>query len=157
MKTRFIIIVMVIAAAFVSTMYLAAGSLSWFIDLPSFALAVVLPVIVAAVIFSPGRQRRYFLAVFGRSGAGAEADSEDKIIGEALLFFKTLSSLAAVCTAITILIGLISILGNVRNNDMIGSGLAVMLLAPLYCLLLFLIVIIPCRTLLLRRKEMRTK
>ena len=145
MRWFYLVAVVAVLATLALGVVSAAGKLSYFLDWPS-VIMVLAPVIVLSLAsFPPSTVGRSFAVAFERRKA---TDAELKA---AAVFFRSLQSFVLLSGAISSMIGLVTILANLRDLSSVGKGAALLLVSLFYALVLTLVVAIPFRTAVERR------
>lgn len=116
----------------------AQASLLW--SVPALLMVVLLSFVLSLCSFSPAEIGRAFALAFRRS----EADQDE--VRLAILYFRSLQWYLFAAGFIGLLVGVITILGNLHSATSAGTGAAISLLTLFYALALAAIVAVPFRT-----------
>jgi flagellar motor component MotA len=144
MLLNYVRIFLLLAAGSVFTVYTSGGSPGIFFDLPSLAIAVILPFGYQWILFGTAALKNAFGAGFRKTVPLEDAE-------KARLFFKTYAHATWFAAVMAVLIGVISILMNLEDKTMLGPNLALALFSLLYAVLVNLLIILPNTSFLKKR------
>jgi len=117
--------------------WILAGGVGMYLDLPSVAVVIVIPIPLLLSVFSGADIRTAFSAVYRNDPSDAE-------LRTAVLVFRTWERLILLGGLFGVISGAIAIFSNISGNtEMIGKGLALALLSPLYAMILTMALTIP--------------
>lgn len=126
-------VVVLIAGAF----FLAAGTLDIYLDLASFALTIVLGILISFSAHSP----REIAGYIRQSGQRVPLDTVQARRG--IVYFTYLQAILIVFGIMFSIIGVIAVLMHLENPEWIYKGFSVSLITTLYSLLFSLLVTQP--------------
>ncbi len=124
--------------------WVLAGGLSIYLDLPSLAVILLLPLPLLIATFPLRELRAAFACVFHNSVDLVELRS-------ALVVFSTAERLLLLAGLFGVVSGLIGIFSHASGADMIGRGLALALVTPLYAVVIMMAFTVPLRAAVRRR------
>jgi hypothetical protein len=135
---------LLLAAGFVFTVYCSGGISRDFFDLPSLAIAVILPFGYQWFLFGTAALKNAFSAGFRKTVSLEEAE-------KARLFFKTYVHSTWFAAALAVLIGVVSMLMHLEDKTMLGPNMALALISLLYAVWVNLLIILPNASLIKKR------
>jgi flagellar motor component MotA len=143
---RFYIVALILALAVlaVGTVFAAARP-GAFVDWASLMMVVVPAAVLSLAVFPPRVIGRSFRSAFARQEA-SEAD-----LRQAVTFFRFLERMLLLSGFIAALIGIVTILSQLRSVEVIGKGFALLLISVFYSLVLMLLLAVPFRAAVERR------
>ncbi|HUX14088.1 MAG TPA: MotA/TolQ/ExbB proton channel family protein [Spirochaetia bacterium] len=124
--------------------WVLAGGLSMYLDLPSLAVILLLPLPLLVATFPLREIRNAFFCVFHHAVDGSE-------LRNALVVFSTMERLLLLAGLFGVISGLIGIFSHISSAEMIGRGIALALLTPLYAMVLMMAFTVPLRAAVRRR------
>ena len=144
MKFKLSIIFILLALFFGAAVFLV-GYMNWYIDIASFVLVVALPYIVTSVLFPFSNQVNFLKTA---SKTSQLSNEETAIVRKAILFLDTFLKFSIGCTVAAVFMGLIAIMASLDKSSSAGEGISVLLIGPFYTSLIYILLIIPYRSLL---------
>jgi len=145
MKRSYFIVVPA-AIAFICWVIHVSGSLIYFLDLAGLFLIVTLPLLMAMATYSPAEIVDCFAVAFKKEGA------DPAMIEKGIHFFSLLRKYLIVTALLTFMIGFVLIMSVLEDLLKIGPKMAMSLLCIYYALFLMLLVTIPFKAGLERKK-----
>ena len=139
-------IVLPAAIAFISWTINWSGSLLYFLDLLSVVFMVALPLLIALATYSPAEIVDCFAVAFSKERVDIGR------IEKGIHFFSILRSYLIITALIAFMIGFILIMATVEDLSQIGPYAAVAVVCIYYALLLILLVTIPFKAGLEKKK-----
>ncbi|MCE5271180.1 hypothetical protein LLH00_07840 [bacterium] len=122
------------------------GEIMMAVDLPSLALVLAPALLMSLATHGPAEMAGCFAVAFKKEGV------EPAALEKGILFFKTLQAYFTISAVISFLMGLIILLASAEDYATICPGLAVSIISVLYAYLLALLVTVPFRTALEKKK-----
>ncbi len=117
--------------------YLAAGELWIFIDLASFAVAIVLAVLISFTAHSP----REIAGYIRQSRDSIDLDKTQASRG--IVYFSYLQAIIITFGLMFTVIGQVAILGNLTNDSSVFKGFSTSLITSLYSVIFSLVITQP--------------
>ena len=145
MQRSYFIVAPAAIAVISLTIYLG-GSLIRFLDLLCVFFMITLPLLMAMATYSPAEIVDCFAVAFRKEGA------DPAMIEKGIHFFSILRSYLTVTALIAFMIGFILIMSVAEDLSRIGPKMALSLICIYYALLLMLLVTIPFKAGLERKK-----
>ena len=139
-------IILPVAVAFISWIINWSGSLLHFLDLLSVVFMIALPLLIAMATYSPAEIVECFAVAFRKEGA------EPAMIEKGIHFFSILRSYLIFSALIAFMIGFILIMATVEDLSRIGPYTSVAVVCIFYALVLILLVTIPFKAGLEKKK-----
>lgn len=139
---RKFIVPFLISAAFIVFTLLLSGSVVYagiasLIDIPSFVISIIVPYILATVVFGFTCMREAYRSPFDTSASRAE-------LARARAFFRGLTRYIIAWAVFAIVAGFIGLLINAaQNTAVIGLNIAVCILSALYASVIPILFVIP--------------
>jgi flagellar motor component MotA len=140
-KLRFTFSFIIVLFLLVLGIVFTGNSISLYVDTPSLILGILVPYIVISFVFTPAEQVQFNKEIFTPAGSG-----DKKVLGNALIYFKSYKNMLLSSAVIVTIIGFIGIMAHLEDRTALGPNLAVMMIVPLYIAIFLLIVIEPMRT-----------
>ncbi|MDC7223479.1 MAG: hypothetical protein PQJ60_07025 [Spirochaetales bacterium] len=139
MKLRFAAALTTGLLFFFLLMLVSGLSPGLFIDVASLLAAVVLPHVVLSFIVSPREQVQMFRAILGKE----EADAD--LLTGGITFLVRLKTVMITMAFGTMIFGVIGMMANLANPEMLGPNFAIALIVIFYAALYIGLVIEPLR------------
>jgi len=136
MKRNWLFILILAAGLVFTVCVVKENDIMNFIDIPSFIITVVIPLLFVAILFGFKEMRRVFAILRNK-------ENEHGTLLMALVFFKTYSKATWISAFIAVFTGFIGISANMENRSFVGPNFALMILSLFYCGVVQLAVIIP--------------
>lgn len=139
MKKMYIVYLAAAVGIYIVAVIISGGSVWYFLDVPSFILTPVLPLILMLGHFSP----REMLDSFRCAGAAESTEAETR---KALVFFTTFHRLIIISGLLATMLGIVMILviyPSEHFNSNIGKYMAVCFLSLVYPLFFIMTVTVP--------------
>ncbi|HPA71853.1 MAG: hypothetical protein KBA61_12380 [Spirochaetes bacterium] len=139
MKKTYIVYLAAVVGIYVAAVIISGGSIWYFLDVPTFVLTPVLPLILMLGHFSP----REMLDSFRCAGTAERSEAETR---KALVFFTTLHRLIIISGLLATMLGVVMILviyPSEHFNSNIGKYMAVCFLSLVYPLFLIMTITVP--------------
>ncbi|MBN2532250.1 MAG: hypothetical protein JXB88_05130 [Spirochaetales bacterium] len=116
-----------------------------FLNLLSFGIITLIPVILSLSSYSPAEIAENFVIAFSRK------EKTKNQYEKALIFFRALQKYSIGAAVIGILIAFIAMLVKIEDKSMIGYGLSVSFTNVLYAATLILLIVVPFTTALKKK------
>ncbi len=136
MKLRFLCSMIVAALIFVLTVFVSGGNPLFYIDLPTFLIVGIAPLVYQLASFGFAKFGNAFSSPLKKNSSMAE-------ITQALAFFKTYNKSTWAFTLMAVGVSFIEILTNLMEPEKLGPNMAVAILSVLYAALINLLLILP--------------
>ncbi|MBN2352105.1 MAG: hypothetical protein JXD23_05995 [Spirochaetales bacterium] len=149
MVVRFIVGIALIMLVFALSILVGGAKFLLFLEWICAVLVIFPPFIVLFMSFSPSEIKAAFGHVFSRR------PDPDANYGRDVVLFTTWQRAAVLSGFVGALIGLVCVLANVRDMEMLGWGLAKLLLASLYAAVLILTIILPCLAVVRKKRALK--
>lgn len=140
MKRLWIVSLFIVAATIFGACFLATRNPMIYVDIPSFVMAIVLPLILMLSHYTPGEMGKAFAA------ASAKKENSGEELNTALNFFENFQKLVIIAGVLATIMGLIAILANLGNYEQMGKNLGVALLTTLYAIIFAFVVTQPFKS-----------
>ncbi len=137
MKRTYLIFLVLAIGMLILGIVFAGAVLGLYFNVPAFIIVVFLPAFMVIGVYGLQTFLRSFRLVFD----GTEATSEQHVTGAAL--FSMLGRSLLLTGFITTMIGLIAMLGELREKSELGRTVAIALITLFYSLILMLLVSVP--------------
>lgn len=147
MNRYYFVAVVLVLGVLVLGMVFAAARLAAFLDWPCLIMVVVPPGLLSLAAFPPRVAGRSFRVAFARQEASGPE------LRQAVVYFRFLERAVLVSGFIGALVGVVTILSQLREVEVqkLGQGFALLLITVLYALVLVLVVAAPFRAAVERR------
>lgn len=139
-KIKFTSIIILVLLMTTWGIIFGGNSISLYWDVPTILMVILLPYIVASLIYPFRDQIKFNKELFKEVGTG-----EKKELERAISFYELLKKLVIAATVLTTLIGFIGILAWLEDIDSVGKNLAVMSITIFYSAIYLLAVIEPLK------------
>jgi flagellar motor component MotA len=136
MKLKFLLSIILTAAALILVKLMSGSWWTMLIDTPSFILVGIVPLIYQLLLFGFKNLKNAFSSPFKKESSEVE-------VSKSFDFFKTYNKSVWMFSAAAFLIGVISMLIHLEHPSMIGPNMAVAILPFLYAALINLFLILP--------------
>jgi flagellar motor component MotA len=144
MILSYVRIFVLVAISCVFTMYTSGGTLNNFFDLPSLAIAVILPFVYQWCLFGAAGLKNAFSAGYRKELSLEDAE-------KARLFFRTYTRICWFAVGMAVIIGMVSILRNLEDRTALGPNMALSFISLFYVALINVLVILPNATFIKKR------
>jgi flagellar motor component MotA len=134
--TRYLVSLALFVAGITFGALINGATLSAFVDVPSLAITVVFPFLAVSTVFGFKNMGKAF-------STPLQKEPEQDSLKQALSFFRMYGDATWIAGLAGFIIGLISMLANLDDRNMIGPAMALAMVSLLYSGIIHLVIIIP--------------
>ena len=133
---RYWLSLLILISCLIFTIYMTGSVITSIIDIPSFIIVVVTPLLFVTILFGFKEMRQAFAILHKK-------ENDHGILLKAFAFFKVYSKATWFSTIIAIFTGGIGILSNLEDKYSLGPNFAMVLISLFFCGVVHLAIIIP--------------